>query len=302
MNKKSSTDKGKASADDSERSSELIAGQRLAEARRAHDLSIAEIAKELHLDEHKVKALEENRFDVLGPPVFAKGHLKKYAELVAVPLDDMLADYYKLNKAAGAPPVVGPKKQRPPRTIAPVPWIIGILIVIVAAALLAWWFNREPATETGGIPGVLEPAVPDRDTAIPNTATNSPPVNDPAIQSEDTPQAVLDEEQLPTTEQVIVAEDLAETTQDIEETLEGGILLIMTFSGDCWTEVTDANGDRLFFGLGQAGQTVSRAGMPPLQALFGDHNNVSLTVDGVNLPLSSNGRRGNTARLTIESP
>ncbi len=46
------------------------------------------MAKELHLDEPKVQALEENQFDVLGAPVFAKGHLRKYAELVGVPVDD----------------------------------------------------------------------------------------------------------------------------------------------------------------------------------------------------------------------
>ena len=54
-----------------------------------------------------MQALEENRFDVLGAPVFAKGHLRKYADLVGVPIEDVLADYYSLNRAVGAPPVVG---------------------------------------------------------------------------------------------------------------------------------------------------------------------------------------------------
>ena len=48
------------------------AGKRLAEARQAQNISVFDIAKELHLDELKVNALEENEFDVLGAPVFAK--------------------------------------------------------------------------------------------------------------------------------------------------------------------------------------------------------------------------------------
>ena len=82
-----------------------VAGERLLEARHAQQISIDEIAKELHLDEYKVRALERNEFDVLGAPVFAKGYLKKYAQLVGVRADDVIADYYQLNRSASAPPV-----------------------------------------------------------------------------------------------------------------------------------------------------------------------------------------------------
>ena len=69
-----------------------LAGERLAAARRQLKIPLGDVAKALHLDEHKVAALEANRFEIVGPPVFAKGHLRKYAELVGVPIEDMLAD------------------------------------------------------------------------------------------------------------------------------------------------------------------------------------------------------------------
>ena len=72
-----------------------LGGERLAEARRAKQISVLEIAKELHIEESKIRALENNDFDVLGAPVFAKGHLKKYSQLVGVNHDDVLADYYR---------------------------------------------------------------------------------------------------------------------------------------------------------------------------------------------------------------
>ena len=73
-----------------------MGGERLAEARREQQISVHEIAKELHLDEPKVRALERNEFDVLGAPVFAKGHLKTYAHLVNVDEADVMSDYYHL--------------------------------------------------------------------------------------------------------------------------------------------------------------------------------------------------------------
>jgi transcriptional regulator with XRE-family HTH domain len=83
-----------------------VGGERLKKARREHDISVRDVAKELHLDEYKVRALEKNEFDVLGAPVFAKGHLRKYAELVGVDTDDVMTDYYQMNRSAAAPPVV----------------------------------------------------------------------------------------------------------------------------------------------------------------------------------------------------
>ena len=70
-----------------------LAGERLAEARRDSQITVIDIAKELHLDEYKVRALERNEFDVLGAPVFAKGHLRKYAQLVKVDEADVMAEF-----------------------------------------------------------------------------------------------------------------------------------------------------------------------------------------------------------------
>jgi cytoskeleton protein RodZ len=272
-----------------------LAGQRLAIARRENDISIAEIAKELHLDEAKVQALEENLFDVLGAPVFAKGHLRKYAELVGVPTDDVLADYYKLNRSAGAPPVVGPKRLKPPVDISLGPWIAGAVLIALLAGAIYWWLNREPASEISTTPGTLEPFVSDRadeelDSAVESSSSHAPAgetgpaeVNAAAVAAE-------------IKSQVEPAGDQGPVAAAGENQLQ----IAMTFSGDCWTEVTDANGERLFFGLGQAGQTVTRNGTPPLRALFGNANNVSVVVNGVEFPIANRAGRGNTARVTID--
>ena len=294
MNDHSTENKDKVSSEMDDDAAGPLAGQRLANARRENDISISEIAKELHLDEAKVQALEENLFDVLGAPVFAKGHLRKYAELVGVPTDDILADYYKLNRSAGAPPVVGPKRPKPPADISLGPWIAGMIAVILVAGAGYWWLNREPSPEISESTGVLEPFASDRTPENAAAAEPAPldvPVGDRDPGETESPPATA--EKTPDIEPAADREPVAAAAED-------QLQIAMTYSGDCWTEVTDANGDRLFFGLGQAGQTVTRNGTPPLRALFGDANNVSVTVNGVDFPISGRAGRGNTAKVTID--
>lgn len=284
------------------------AGERLAAARRARDISLRDIAKELHLDEPKVQALEDNRFEVLGAPVFAKGHLRKYAELVGVSADDVLADYYQLNRSAGAPPLVGLRRHEAGgRHI--VRWLFIAIVVIAVVGVAFWWFTRQPAppapaaaaaTVTMPTPAGPEPGTLERDVnaAEENTtaAVEDPPhADDDVVPEPPAQQASVEPE--PT-----VLENPAEAEPQITETaaVEGQVELRLAYTGDCWTEVTDATGRRLFFDLGSAGRVVTVSGVPPLQVLLGVSDNVSVAVDGLDYVIRNTELRGNnTARLTI---
>jgi len=302
------------------------AGQRLANARRANNISMRDIAKELHLDEVKVQALEDNRFEVLGAPVFAKGYLRKYAELLSVPIDDVLADYYRLNRAVGAPPVVGPKRQRPHAELSPGRWIAGIVILLVAAAAAYWWLSRPPApagvTLTRSAPPPLEsePASAQSMSPADNGSVTLPvPVPVPVSSAADADaqsSVAADAEAAATQPAETSAVDaelpavVSSSAQSPAETDSTGDLaagsayaaelqLQLSFSGDCWTEVTDSNGRRLYFGLGTYGRNVTVSGVPPLRVLLGNNDNVSLLVNGQVYTVQGSELRGNTARLTI---
>jgi cytoskeleton protein RodZ len=228
-----------------------VGGERLAEARRALQITVLEIAKELHLDEFKVRAMESNDFEVIGAPVFAKGHLRKYAQLVKVNEADVMADYYQLTRSHGAPPALAPR----PRARQPIslgPWIAASVVVLVAAT--GYWLYANPASDE----------------------------NDEASEAEPVP--ILQPEELP--QPAMVAD--SNTMQ-----------LSITYVGDCWTEITDATGRRLYFDLGIGGRTVNLSGEAPFSVLFGDADNVTLEVNGATFNIPADDRRGKTARLTI---
>ena len=259
-----------------------VCGERLVEARRARQIAVSEIAKELHLDEPKVLALERNEFDVLGAPVFAKGHLKKYAQLVGVNPDDVLADYFTLERSANAEPVVS-VRPRLRQELSPGPWIAVIVVVIIAATAY-WWFTRpvEPVSSP------VEEAQAAQSPPL-EAEQEPPPVEEPAAETRaPAPEESLAEEPEPAVEET--------TSPPIEV---GQVRVLLTYTGDCWTEISDASGRRLFFDLGKDGRTVVLSGMEPLNVLFGNPGNVSVLVNGDDYALPADAQPDRPLRLTI---
>jgi len=255
-------------------------GERLAEARREQQISVLEVAKELHLDEPKVRALERNDFELLGAPVFAKGHLRKYAQLVGVDPDDVFADYYQLTRSEPLPPVVV-GRQRVRREPSPGPWI-AVIIVIIVAAISYWWFavdsesNSQSPQPESVEQGNLDTEPVEQTVLIATVAPADPPINDQADP------------------------EIAESAPTPVDALpDGEIRLSLSFSGDCWAEISDATGRQLFFDMGRSGSNVELTGQPPFAVLFGNVENVSVRVAGNDYPVAAANSGSRTARLTI---
>jgi cytoskeleton protein RodZ len=282
-------------------------GERLAEARREQKIAVFEIAKELHLDEHKVRALERNEFDVLGAPVFAKGYLRKYAQLVNVDGDDVLADYYRMNRSAEAPPVVS-SRPKPRQELSPGPWI-AVIVVLIVTVMAYVWFTRPDAPSTGlqdlaadDSAAVSSPAA--EETTAPAGADDAPVIDEPQPEPETATvtegQAEPAAEPEPQSAQPSVEPPLEETSSPA--IAEGQVRVLLTYTGDCWTEVTDASGRRLFFALGKDGRSVELSGSEPLNVLFGNPGNVEVVVNGDNFALPPTARPDRPLRLAISGP
>ena len=277
-----------------------VGGERLRAARQARDISVWDVAKELHLDEHKVRALEKNDFEVLGAPVFAKGHLRKYAELVGVDTGDVMTDYYQMNRDTGAPPVVGPKHNIL-REVEPTPWVLGGLGVVIVIALVWGFFGRvpeepvvtnQPARSASLV--AAETGVEDADKVPVSQPVDPAPLKSRTVVEVSVAQGPEPEE--------TVADELPGYEVDYEPT--SGVLQValnLVFTGDCWTEVSDGAGRRLHYDLGHEGDVVNVIGDEPLGIILGDVENVSLMVDGMPYSIPRSAVRDRLARLTIAS-
>lgn len=274
------------------------AGERLAEARRERQITVLEIAKELHLDEPKVRALENNEFESLGAPVFAKGHLRKYAHLVGVDQADVLTDYYKLTRSQLIPPVVADRRKTR-RDFSPGPWIAAI-VVLAVVALAYWMLTRQPPppATASGQPVIEEPIAAEAEQEPADAGTTE---TEAAPSDSDTAPAVADDVE-PEATDVVASEPEPAVETPSEPMADGGVRLTIEFLGDCWTEIFDASGRRLYYNMGREGQTVDVGGPGPLSVLFGDADNVSLAVNGEAFTIADADRNGRTARFALNGP
>ncbi len=78
-------------------------GETLRSARERMGLGVVQAAERLHVDTKVIDALETGSFKALGAPVFVRGHLRRYAELLGEP-DGPLQQRYAAMSEASVPP------------------------------------------------------------------------------------------------------------------------------------------------------------------------------------------------------
>jgi cytoskeleton protein RodZ len=270
-------------------------------ARTARGLSLEEIAAELRMEPRRLQALEECRFDELGPPVYAKGYLKQYGHRLGLNYDDLLAEYYRLvapQDLAVAP--VRTIKLHDERQITV--WIVAALtIALLGVFLMVWWLDEPVRDPT---PVVTPAAVEETDIAPP-VVEGADAVDLGAEPQSDAP-PVDEEADAGAAEEVEVAppEDQSEalaTAPAGEPQVTGPSASIdIVFLEDCWVEVTDARGANVLYGLGRAGTRSTIAAQTPVEVFLGNARGVEVTIDGQPFDLPRRTRQGNLARFSID--
>ena len=74
--------------------------------------------------------------------------------------------------------------------------------------------------------------------------------------------------------------------------------LTMEFSGECWVEVWDATGKRIYANLRKAGQRLSLRGVAPIEVKLGDGSTVKLAFNGSPVLFASS-KRTSVAHVTL---
>lgn len=281
------------------------AGAILRSAREARDLSVGQVAEQLRLSAADVSAMEADRCERLGPPVFARGHLRKYALLVGADAEAVLAAHAHAQGAGTEPTSLIPPAsahrpvQREPRWLKPALSLVVIVLAVAAAAAAGWWaWGRFQAGNEGGTAGPPVPA-PFQEPSLPVIEPEEEEVVAPAIPAdleaadEDSPA-----ESTARPEPGPQATVLPPPQAPVPDTQSDGLAL--SFSGPCWLEVYDAAGRRLAYELAQPGESRRYAGPGPWRVVLGNALAARLVVNGTQVSIPGRLLVQNTASLLVD--
>jgi cytoskeleton protein RodZ len=110
-------------------------GRQLRAARERMGLGVAQAAEQMHVDESVIDALESGKFKALGAPVYVRGHLRHYAELLGEPGASGL--YESLQEQ---PPDLTSGPHIPVQRLGPRRrWPLVLFAVLLAVAAAVWW-------------------------------------------------------------------------------------------------------------------------------------------------------------------
>lgn len=236
--------------------SEADIGPSLRRAREARGLEREEVAQQLHLSVNQIADLEEERFENFPAPIFVSGYLRKYAMLLGLPADPLLAAYE--NRGMAPPPlhaelVSVPSRRGPVRMEY---WAGALVGAGILALLLTWLLSGDEAVPPPPVLPSPSAAVPDSEAGT--TGTPSPPPLSPAVAEPSIPASPA------------VSPAGPPTPSAAPPPAAGGVgRLVLRFTADSWVEIRDADGRRLMFDLGRAGQSRTLEGRPPFSVLLG---------------------------------
>lgn len=234
-------------------------GELLRQAREQRALSVHKAAEELHLDVWIIEALEANRFAALGAPVYAKGHLRKYATLLGVAPAVAIELYERLSDTPAVPTpipitVAAPLRAERPSMEIPL-WTLGVALALGTMWGIYALMSDSPTDTT--VPPLSEPLV------AADTAAHSEPPD--AAAQEALHQA---------------ARPRAAVAANPPPAVAKPVRLRLEFAEPSWTEIQDSTGARLMFGTGEAGTVRTVSGVPPLHVMLGFAAAVRMQVNG----------------------
>lgn len=263
-------------------------GTWLRRQREGREIDLREIADASKIGLRYLQAFEEDRFDILPAPIFAKGFLRQYARYVGLDPEEVVNFYLSACQGADEDdsslgPVRTPKGQ--PRST----WLLlaGAVILIV----LFWWLLHK---EERSAQRTMEPERTERAevTTAPEPVARAeqdpaPELPKPAASLDGGGEAVVQAEggtgAIPTT--AAFAEDVS--TAEGESTIR----IVLDFSGDCWIEASTDGVKRLSATKVQ-GESMILGAEELVELKIGDVQAVQLSVNEQPFPLTP--RRGST--------
>jgi cytoskeleton protein RodZ len=271
-------------------------GARLKAERERRGLSSQKAADELHLDGWVIEALEAGDYERIGPSVYAKGHLKRYAALLDLPVAEIMDGYdsrTQAPRAPAAPPPANVRLRTDPPAVANLPWplIAGSVAVALLAIGVLWWkpWHRHGSAPITAATLAANPSAASADAAADSAAAEvtspAPPLASPQL--------------VPPAAGAAAAPATRAAPSPPPDAMAGmgRAHLRLSFSADSWVDVHDAAGRRVFAGNGRANSVKTIAGIAPMRVYLGFASGVQLEINNRAVAIGPQFMAGDVARF-----
>ncbi|MBA7723688.1 cytoskeleton protein RodZ [Enterobacter asburiae] len=319
----------------------LSTGVRLRNAREQLGLSQQAVAERLCLKVSTVRDIEEDKAPADLASTFLRGYIRSYAKLVHIPENELLPMMEKQApvRAAKVAPMqtfsLGKRRKKRDGWLMSFTWLV--LFVVIGLTGAWWWQNHKAQQEeittmadqssaelnqagsenaqnvplnTDGAASSSEPQTAASDASA-TDAVQAPAAtaNTAAPQAQDQNAVVAPSQaNVDTAANAPAAAQPADNSAATLPTSPAGTAtaadpnaLVMNFSADCWLEVTDATGKKLFSGLQRKDGTLNLTGQAPYKLKIGAPAAVQIQYQGKPVDLSRFIRTNQVARLTVNA-
>jgi cytoskeleton protein RodZ len=224
-------------------------GSWLRQQREIRNINLREISDNTKIGMRYLEALEEDRFEVLPAPIFAKGFLREYAKYVGLDADEVVNYYLTVDQRRRAE--LGVEEPPPPRptpsraSVAPAAkertaiWAGIVILALLLIALVVWLARRDGASQPD------EPEAPPPIAAPVAAPMPAPPVASP-------PPAIP---------------------------ADGPMIVNLTFTAECWVEAV-VDGGRRISELRVQGESMRIEARESLVLTLGNAGAVRVDVNG----------------------
>lgn len=209
---------------------EASPGGLLRRRREKRALSVAEVAKRLHLDTGIIEALEKDDYARIASPVYARGYLASYARLVEADSERIMALFE--NIAPAEPPAIAPEVKTPIQVSSSHRGMraLSCLIALGLIILFVIWYRGHFSAVTLPVEEViLDEAPPVPPAAAPVSLPAPAPVTDMAFAApveagalRPQTRAVTGADAMPTAPAPFVAALAGEAAEEAEPVREAG--------------------------------------------------------------------------------
>ena len=310
-------------------------GESLRKARESRGWTIAEVAAQLNLTPQRLSQIELGAFDKLPGHTFARGYVRAYAKLLDVDQNRLVLEFDQFtgSDAAGSSVHSLGRIEEPMSYSQRALRMVSFVLLLALAGLGFYWWQEQAElsgkdsavtsleqVEVEGADGTTQIHQFDEleDQAVLAAQGDSellaPVLPDTGEVSEAQPEAVAQaEETAPAAPSAVTANTATELVAAAEQPVgvapqaavaqpapvaAGEARVSVTYSADCWTQLTDATGKVLFSALKRKGDTLELAGKPPFELRLGYARGAQVSYNGAVVdvaPFVS----GETARLKL---